>query len=146
MKVPGRVTFEGLRHLFKKPATTTYPAVPAVVHEDYRGQIVFDANKCIGCLACMRDCPSRAIEIGRVGEKKEKRFDCTFYLDRCIYCAQCVDSCIRSKAQALTRTNRIELAQLTRDALKVYYPAKAPAPASASDEGEAKASVQEVTP
>ena len=134
MKVPGRVTFEGLRHLFKKPATTTYPATPAVV---------FDANKCIGCLACMRDCPSRAIEIGRVGDKKDKRFDCTFYLDRCIYCAQCVDNCIKSKACALTRTNAIELAQLTRNDLKVYYAAKA-APPPAEKVAEPQEAPQEV--
>jgi formate hydrogenlyase subunit 6/NADH:ubiquinone oxidoreductase subunit I len=138
---------EGLRHLFKKPATVAYPATPADVSPNYRGEIKFDAHKCIGCMACMRDCPAKAIEIGRVGDKKDRRFECTIYLDRCIYCAQCVDSC--GKTQALSRSNHIELAQVTRTELKRYYAPKPLPPAepeSAPQGDEASAAVEAKQP
>ena len=135
---------EGLRHLFKKPATVAYPAVPLVVQDKYRGEIKFDANKCIGCMACMRDCPSKAIEIGRVGDKKDRRFECTIYLDRCIYCAQCVDSC--GKTQALSSSTRIELAGVNRADLKVYYPPKPmPPPSESVAEGNATPAAPEAS-
>jgi formate hydrogenlyase subunit 6/NADH:ubiquinone oxidoreductase subunit I len=112
-KKTGRMLPEALHSLLKKPATTGYPFVKAERPDHYRGRLVFDASKCIGCRLCMRDCPSNAIEIVKVGEKQ---FRAIVRLDKCIYCAQCCDSCVKG---ALSTTKEFELANFKRDALKV---------------------------
>jgi formate hydrogenlyase subunit 6/NADH:ubiquinone oxidoreductase subunit I len=87
--------------------------------EDFRGQIVFTSENCIGCNICVRDCPADAVVINKVGE--EKIFEAVFDLDICIYCAQCVLSCPKN---ALSTSTDFELAQLSRTSLKLVYPAK----------------------
>lgn len=115
MKKSGKMTREVLRHLGIKPATVLYPFVAAKMPENFRGRIVFDWSKCIGCKMCERDCPSAAIKITKVGDKQ---FSATFYLDKCIYCAQCVDSCPKS---ALSTSKKFELAQLDKkNCLEVF--------------------------
>jgi len=102
-----------LRQIFKKPATIRYPYVKAPMVEKFRGKIAFDASRCIGCKMCMKDCPSGAIEIKKVGDKQ---YEAEFDLGKCIYCAQCVDSCLK---KALEISGEFELAELDRNKLKV---------------------------
>ena len=83
---------ELLRHLFKKPATIDYPFKKLEVPKDFRGTPYLRPELCIVCKACERDCPAEAIEITSVNET-EKRFRLVIHNDRCIHCAQCVDSC-----------------------------------------------------
>jgi formate hydrogenlyase subunit 6/NADH:ubiquinone oxidoreductase subunit I len=61
----------------------------------------------------MRDCPSGAIEIRKIGEKQ---FEAEINLAKCIYCGQCVDSCLK---KALEITAEFELAKLDPSQLKV---------------------------
>jgi formate hydrogenlyase subunit 6/NADH:ubiquinone oxidoreductase subunit I len=109
-----------LDSLFKKAATTRYPFVKAQMPKDFRGKLRFAPEKCVGCKACMRDCPTGAITIRKVGEKK---FEAEIDLARCIYCAQCVDSCPRG---ALEATPEFELAQQDPTKLKVVFHADSP--------------------
>jgi formate hydrogenlyase subunit 6/NADH:ubiquinone oxidoreductase subunit I len=88
----------------------------------YRGKIVFHAAKCVGCKLCQKDCPAGALVINKVGEK---RFEAIFQFDRCIYCAQCVDSCNKD---AMESTREFELATLDRATLRVHYHAPPPPP------------------
>ena len=128
MKKPGKMAAEVLRHVLKKPATTSYPFTKEEMPEKFRGKLQFTAGKCVGCQACVRDCPSDAITITKVGEK---RFQAVFDLDKCIYCAQCADSCFK---KALEASKEFELAQLQRGKLKVIFdaePLPPPAPAGA---------------
>jgi formate hydrogenlyase subunit 6 len=113
MKKPGKMMPFLFKMLFKKPATVFYPFVNVEMPQDFRGKLEFDASKCIGCKICMRDCPADAIVIEKVGEKE---FTADVYLDRCIYCGQCVDSCPK---KALRNTKNYELANYTRNVLKV---------------------------
>lgn len=113
MKHPGKMFPEVFASLGKPPATVKYPKEKTDIPVDYRGRIAFTAKECIGCKMCMRDCPSKAIEIEKIGE--EKVFKAHFFLDRCIYCAQCVDSCPRN---ALKSTPNFELAQYERGKLR----------------------------
>jgi formate hydrogenlyase subunit 6/NADH:ubiquinone oxidoreductase subunit I len=106
---------EVLRHAAMQPATVLYPVVPAEMPENFRGKIVFLAERCSGCNLCVKDCPSGAIAINKVGNK---RFEAVFDLDRCIYCAQCVDSCNRD---ALAATKEFELAAFNRPSLRLVF-------------------------
>ncbi len=83
--------------------------------DNFRGRLVFDPSKCIGCRLCMKDCPSGAIVINKTGEKQ---FEAVIDFGRCIYCAQCVDSCPK---KAITSTKEVELAQLDVQKLKVVF-------------------------
>ena len=125
---------EVLKHLGAKPNTIAYPFGPAAVQAGLRGKIKFFAEKCSGCKICVKDCPSDAITINKLGDK---RFECVFDLDKCIYCAQCVDSCPK---KALSVTNEFELAQLDRHKLRFVYhaPDAPPAPAAQPEPPAAK--------
>lgn len=114
-KGPGKITGYALKHLTKKPATTSYPFTPIKVEPNYRGKLEFDPEKCIGCNLCVRDCPAYAIKITNIGTKEEKKFQLTYDMDHCIFCAQCVDSCRKG---ALSMTQNVELAAFDRKSLK----------------------------
>lgn len=122
MQKPGKMLIELLKHVGKAPATTKYPFEKIEMPEKFRGQIRFIAENCIGCKICMRDCPSEAITITKIGEKM---FEATFDLDKCLYCAQCVLSCPKD---ALDTTTEFELAQIDKSKLKVKFRGKKPAP------------------
>ncbi len=117
MRLPGRMLGEVLRHLARPPATVAYPAAPAVSPPGFRGKVRFSGGKCNGCKLCEKDCPSHAIAIEKVGEK---RYQAVFHLDRCIYCGQCVDSCNRDSLEV---TAEFELAALDRSSLRVTHAA-----------------------
>jgi formate hydrogenlyase subunit 6/NADH:ubiquinone oxidoreductase subunit I len=98
-----------LMQLFKKPFTNKHPKkyipssstnffknvesgkttmIPPIgTPERFRGKIVYDKDKCIGCKLCLLVCPSEAI----VFKEEEKKIK--VYLARCTFCAQCNDIC-----------------------------------------------------
>ncbi len=127
-KKPLRLLPEALRQIQKKPATVKYPFEKAKIYSGFRGKIVFESAKCIGCKMCMRVCPAKAIEIVQAGEEIKtledgkqitiKKYECIMNLDRCIYCAQCVEACPK---KALAFTNDFELAQIEKSKLKLRY-------------------------
>jgi formate hydrogenlyase subunit 6/NADH:ubiquinone oxidoreductase subunit I len=116
----GKMFAETMRHVLKRPATVKYPYVRVEMPAKFRGKIKFDPDKCIGCKACMRDCPANAIRIIKVGEK---RFEAEFRNDRCIFCAQCVDACPKD---ALEYTAEFELAVFDRKNLVTRFCAPPP--------------------
>jgi formate hydrogenlyase subunit 6/NADH:ubiquinone oxidoreductase subunit I len=115
MKRPGRMISEVLRSVLRKPATVLYPRVKVKMPDRFRGKLIFHPDKCVGCRLCMRDCPTDAIQIRKVGDKQ---FEAEIDMARCICCGQCVDSCLK---KALEMTAEFELAQLKRETLKLTY-------------------------
>jgi len=113
MSRPGHIARLLIQSLFKKPATGNYPVDQSGMPEGFRGKLKFNAPMCIGCKMCMRDCPSGAIKIIKLGEKQ---FQAQINLAKCIYCGQCVDSCLK---HALEITAEFELARLDPAQLKV---------------------------
>lgn len=99
MKRPG-ILFQLLcRHLLKKPFTVLYPHEPWELPEGYRGILEYDDALCIGCGKCANVCSAEAIRMVEDPEKrlmqmgKERRKKPVFFLDHCIRCAQCEESC-----------------------------------------------------
>ena len=90
-----KIAKEALCNLFKKRATQKYPEVPASVAENFRGKQVLDLKNCISCTLCARECPSNAIEMVMVDEKKRP----LIHLDKCIFCYRCADVCPRKVFQ-----------------------------------------------
>ncbi len=135
MKGPGKIVRQALSSITKRAATTHYPFVKSGMPKSFRGRLLFSPEKCIGCRLCMRDCPSDAITIRKIGEK---RFECDVDLGKCIYCAQCVDTCPK---KALEATPEFELAQTGRDQLKITFHAPEPPaqPTTPAPEPEVKA-------
>ena len=108
MKKHGVMIREVLRNFLRKPATVKYPAVAYKMPKHFRGKLKFYPEKCIGCKLCVRDCPTNAITIRKVGDKL---FEAEIDFAKCIYCAQCVNSC---RKDALEATEEFELAQIGR--------------------------------
>ena len=118
MSKPGKIARLLIQSLFKKPATINYPAQRSGMPKGFRGKLKFYPEKCVGCKFCMHDCPSGAIKIREIGEKQ---FVAEINLGKCIYCGQCVDSCLK---KALEITDEFELAELEPDKLKIIFNAK----------------------
>lgn len=122
---PGRMFTTLMKSLCKPPVTLRYPAQKRKMPPNYRGRICFSRDLCIGCKLCVKDCPSKAIEIMEAAASPEpavpvtkKKFTCDINLARCLYCAQCVDSCPR---KALINSDDYELASLDKKALLKHY-------------------------
>lgn len=125
---PGRMFRMVITTFFKKAATSMYPFIKTEKPDKFRGKLKFYPERCIGCKLCMKDCPSNAITIVNVGQPEvaaagsepakpaEKKYEAIVDLDKCLYCAQCVDSCMK---KALEATKEFELASLDRTKLKV---------------------------
>ncbi|MEA3327984.1 MAG: 4Fe-4S binding protein [Chloroflexota bacterium] len=72
------------------PETVDYPYGPLELADGFRGAIVFDTEKCIGCGLCVRNCPAEALHFDK---KSREEYRLIHYPARCAYCAQCEDDC-----------------------------------------------------
>lgn len=102
---------EAIRAIFKGPYTTQFPKKLSIPPKGFRGIIVYDQERCIGCGACVEVCPAnaRAIEDDKV--KKVRKV--IHYQEKCIYCGQCVNYCT-TKA-GIKHTQDYDLAKIKNE-------------------------------
>ena len=81
----------GIKWLTRKPMTLMYPDMEEKKPEYFRGFIIFNYDKCIGCSLCAQVCPPRAIHMYRV--PGDKRIRPGYDAGRCIHCGLCTDIC-----------------------------------------------------
>lgn len=102
---------EALKVVFVRgPYTSSFPKVPYEAPETYRGKPAYDEKECVGCGACARICPARAIEV--IDDPATKTRKLILRYDICIFCGQCHANCTTS--DGITHTNEYELATLDR--------------------------------
>jgi formate hydrogenlyase subunit 6/NADH:ubiquinone oxidoreductase subunit I len=109
MKI-GYMLWDVMRSLFRRPVTVRYlskagECVP--VPDRFRGRMAYDREACIGCLLCIKTCPSGAI-ITAEEQKVE------FHISRCIFCGQCVEICPKD---AIKMTSNFEIVVFGREGL-----------------------------
>jgi formate hydrogenlyase subunit 6/NADH:ubiquinone oxidoreductase subunit I len=107
-----------VQSLFKKPVTEMYPTERREPSNHLRAQLLWNPAKCTGCNLCVKDCPANAIELITL-DKKNKRFVMRYHADRCIFCAQCVQTC-RFSCLEMSQT-QWELAALHKEPFTIYY-------------------------
>lgn len=103
---------------FSKPITEKYPFERPEIADRFRGKLHFDPTKCTGCNLCSKDCPANALEIIII-DRAAKRFVARYNIDKCIYCAQCIQSC-KFKCIGLSKEDW-ELASLSKEPFLVQY-------------------------
>jgi formate hydrogenlyase subunit 6/NADH:ubiquinone oxidoreductase subunit I len=114
----GAMLSDVLRSLWRRPVTQRYPFERRAAPARLRGKLHWNPEKCTGCCLCSKECPSKAIELITL-DKKSKRFVVRYHVDRCAFCAQCVQNC---RFGCLAMSNEEwELAALSKAPFTVYY-------------------------
>ena len=103
---------------FSAPVTEKYPFEKPETAVRFRGRLHFDPSKCTGCNLCSKDCPANALEVVII-DRAAKRFVARYNMARCIYCAQCIQSC-RFKCISMPGDDW-ELAALDKESFAVNY-------------------------
>jgi formate hydrogenlyase subunit 6/NADH:ubiquinone oxidoreductase subunit I len=100
--------FENLRR-----GTVSYilPHEHQCTSNQYRGLIINDAERCVGCGQCAYVCPSAAIEVTRSGDN----YSWTYDPSKCAFCGRCIDRC---KPRTLTQESQLPPLYSTQGELK----------------------------
>lgn len=115
MKLPKvRELIEAVKALTHKPYTSKFPFKPHEPYPSFRGQPEYNADRCLGCLACEETCPAEAIAHQDVINGSAPKRVMIHYTDTCIFCGCCEDACIADH-EGIKLTNNWELAFFERD-------------------------------
>ena len=117
-----------LKSLLNRSVTVLYPARPPVA-KNYRGLVLFDADRCTGCSMCAFRCTSRAIAFRATKTEYKWSYD----PGQCTFCGRCTERC---ESQALSMEQACPAVYLRSGALKSAYTMQrkppAPIPAAAA--------------
>lgn len=93
---------------FFKPVTTKFPETPPDhIPNGFKGKIILDKEKCIGCGACLSSCPSFAYEHIYSDDKSKKLM---FYNPAaCTFCERCVEFCL---TEALSMSQNYDMTKV----------------------------------
>ncbi len=95
-------------NFFKEPFTELHPFVKKKPKERFRGRILYEADRCIGCRLCEKYCPVKAVDFHEKG-----RID--FDMGKCIYCGLCRDVC---PVKCIHYTHAFEYASSNKEKLR----------------------------
>jgi formate hydrogenlyase subunit 6/NADH:ubiquinone oxidoreductase subunit I len=90
----------------------TLPHKHQCTSNQYRGLIVNDPTRCVGCGQCAYVCPSAAIEVKRSGDTYSWTYDAA----KCAFCGRCIERC---KPHSLTMESQLPPLYSRPDELKV---------------------------
>ncbi len=109
-----RALYTTLVNMFRRPVTVEFPKVVRERPDRFRQSFALlhdeaGEEKCIGCLACQRICPSSVIKITQgpkresklTGKKKGTAADFVLDLGACIFCELCVQVCPEDAIKSL---------------------------------------------
>ena len=106
-----------------KPMTVKFPYESIPIPEKYRGEQVWDSEKCTSCTLCSKICPNRAIEMVEAPSEYKEKYTKTYPkidLGKCCFCGLCQDIC---PTGALTLSKGFFLATFdTSTAIKTPFP------------------------
>lgn len=81
-----------LRFGLRNPrATVGYPLAPRAPEPGYRGRVVVETARCVGCGGCAEVCPARCIRITDLDDETRVIHR---MLDRCLGCGRCEEACV----------------------------------------------------
>ena len=89
-----RELVEAIKALIVGPYTSKFPKVAYKAPPNFRGQPVYNAEKCVGCLACVHVCPVEALGFEDETSPDNPTRTLQHYTDTCIFCGQCEAACI----------------------------------------------------
>jgi len=97
----GSILKEAMKNLLRKSATINYPVTKVEAPNGFRGILVLDLSKCLGCGNCSRVCPTGVIEMVPNDKTRLKKAP-KFTLAKCVSCGLCIEAC-PTKAISFTR-------------------------------------------
>jgi formate hydrogenlyase subunit 6/NADH:ubiquinone oxidoreductase subunit I len=104
-----------LRTLLRKRETIHYPLGELVLPEAYRGALVVDISRCVGCGRCARDCPCQALTVTRLPDGGVQVVQ---DYGACCECGQCELSCPRD---AIRLVPQFHAAGTDRDEMELAW-------------------------
>ena len=114
MKLPKvRELLEAIKALITGPYTSKFPFKPHEPYPNFRGQPVYNQEKCVGCLSCEEVCPAEAIGHEDSADPSNPIRKIIHYTDTCIFCGCCEAACIADK-QGIKLTKEYDLAFFDR--------------------------------
>jgi len=124
-----RLIFQNLR---RGPISFPLPHKHECTSSEYRGLIVNDAERCVGCGLCAYVCPTAAIVVTRSGDTYRWTYDA----GKCTFCGRCLERCkpdtlsMQSKLPPVYSTQGDLITVLDMVRKRPVRPAPAAAPAA----------------
>ena len=90
------VVFKLLKNMVSKPMTVKFPSESIPIPEKYRGEQLWDSEKCTSCALCSKICPNRAIEMVEAPSEYKENYTKKYPkidLAKCCFCGLCQDIC-----------------------------------------------------